>query len=593
MTVSIVGGGRYNAGIGSSADPLYMGDFATQAGDLYVTLFKWAGSDTDITVYNNAASTFDYLTKRSLSTLRYQIATAKELGTQAADQVFAYPAAARDGREVVTFQIRGLVTDAPLVSADNVGSVSSGTALTLSGVDPGSDGGIVVGIYTFSADPGPLTPGNGFVLGPDIFGSKQRTAMIYKTASAGGSLVPSLSWDNASDALGTSLAFAALAEEPQTYVTGYLDESGRGESNLTVFGWTTDDPSTELATKWTGIAPENALDPEGKAAARIILPWAPGGTTDGQSLNLAARKPGSDSVSSFFFPGIVTGTASPGQIQTLDSPIETLTMQRIINSMNRSAEITMPHFPEDPNGIYADTEGAFKYTPDYAYRYFLAWYVVSRAAGGHTGPVDKLWLATRCMFQACYTGTSTPVLSRLITGQPDGALYAHAGDFVRNPTTTGPNPELMVHPGGPSYGQRIRVSAIDNLQYHCWGAGALGPGASGSETYDGYDFIVTGVLARLEGDTLADLAAQAPGCRLAIYASGDFSQKISGPMISGSFVDEHGHGIFYRVDTTWRWILSVTRRDGTTYLKPINPTVIAQINDELAPLLAATPPVVP
>lgn len=581
MAVTIAGGGRFNAGVGSAADVMYMGDFATEPGDLLLTLFKWYDTDTSITVYNNAGSSWEYLTKRALSSLRAQVAIAENLTHQAADQVYAYPAAARDGRECVTYQLRGVHqgTGSARVSADGYTSASSVTTLTLSGVNPGADGGMVVGFFVFSGDPGTLTAGSGWTIAPDLFTTKQRTVMVYQAASGAGSLAPQLSWTSAVDVIGIPIAFAAQASAPETYVTGYLDESARGETGLEVFGWQTDDPSTELPTKWSGVAPADALSPAGNPAARVILSPAPGGTTDGQAMHLAMRKPGSDSVSSFWFPGVVSGTSQPGQTQTLDSPAETLTMQMFIDTMTQAAEIAAPHYPEDPNGLYADVRGAFKVAPTWAYADMLPWVVMGRAAGGHTGPIDKLWVAYRNIFQLLYTGYTTPSLQRKIVGAVEGAWYWHAQEYQ------GDAPSVQAHPGGPAYGNRMRASeAAGDYMWHGWGAGG-GP-VSGSD-FTTSDWALYGLQIRLEGDTLADLDAQKDNFRGFVYAACDFW----GP---GDLHNEVGHGKFHKITPTWRWVLAAVRRTGgTVELPPINPTNIATVQSELAPLLAATLPAIP
>jgi len=578
MTVSIVGGGRYNAPGGTGSGVLYIGTEAFQAGDCYLGIFKWDDSDSTAT-FANAAETmsFTYLTERhhtaSGSALRMQIGYAQDLFASAAEDLFGVIADARSNREAVGFLLRG-VTAEPVVSSDNVSYVDAGASLTLTAVDPGG-AGIVLGVFVLHETGIAYTVPTGWTEAPDTFGTSSRIIVIYKQTTVAGNQTPSLTFASACQAMGTSIALAAIAEQAPTFVTGYLDASARGKTGLTVLGWVAD-PSLELATKWEGVATENALDPiTGAPAAKIIVAPAPGGQSDGQKILLAVFDPTSDDVSSFGFSGVVTG--SSGAIQTLDSPAESLSMSLYVDAMASPNEMQPPHYPEDPFGVTFDVGGAFKNEALWQFGHFLPWGVLMPAQGGHLGPVDKLWIALRKIHQANYAGGA--LVATVAQDAPEGSVYN--GDQASNPQ---PSMTRQLHPGGAGYGMRIRASecSVPGRYWHFYGAGASRSG----DGYNGLDFMVTGYQVRVEADTLADLAAQLPNLRMVAYAGGD----LSSPLAGGAALTEFGHGKMVRLTSTWRWVLSAVKRTGTQYVKPNSPSNIAAIQSELSPLLSVAPP---
>lgn len=577
MTVSIVGGGRYNPPGGTGSGALYVGTEALQAGDCYVGIFKWDDSDSTATFANLAETiSFTYLSERhhtgSGSALRMQIGYAKNLIASASEEMFGVIADSRDNREAVGYLLRG-VTDDPVVSSDNISYVDGGTSLTLTAVDPGGVG-IVLGVFVLHETDIDYTVPSGWTEAPDLFDTSSRVIVIYKQTVSAGNQTPSLTFGATCHAMGTAIAFAGIAEDAPSFVTGYLDVAARGKTGLTVLGWN-GDPSSVLATKWEGVATEDALDPDNAPAARIIVSPAPGGTTDGQEIALAVFDPASDDVSSYGFPGIVTG--SPSAVQTLDAPAETLSMALYVSAMAAPNEMQPPHYPEDPFGVHFDIGGAFKNEALWQFGYFLPWGVLMPAQGGHLGPVDKLWIALRKIHQANYQSGS--LVATVAQDAPQGSIYN--GDQATNPQDP---VTRQLHPGGAGYGMRIRASecSVPGRYWHFYGGGAARSGSG----YNVLDYMCTGYQVRVEANTLADLEAQLPNLRMVAYAGGDLSTPLAG----GPGLTEYGHGKMVRLTSTWRWVLSAVKRTGTQYVKPSSPSNIAAIESELSPLLGYTVP---
>lgn len=581
MPASVADGGRYNAPGGAASGDLYLGTWGPVSGDTYLTFFKWDDAAATINFSDGAFQTWTKLTARlhsaGGSSLRSQIGYIVNLPTLASNDTYAGPTTSVDNREGVTYLIRGL-TSSPIASTDNI-TYASGTTITLTSVDPGSNGGIVVGFFAWHETGLTVTVPSGWTRGPDIYTTASRTCMIYKVASGAGGLAPSLTFSGSATVMGTSIALSAPASAASTYLTGYLEATAIGKT-VTVLAWT-GDPSANLATKYTSVPLVSALDPGSAVAAKFVVTPAPGGTTNGQTLLTAVFDPGNSDVSSYGFPSVVTGSSSI--IQTLDSPAETLSMQAYIDQMTTSNEIYFQHYPEDPGGVAFDVNGAAQTSNGvpFEFGYFISWGVIGPAPGGNLGPIDKLWIAIRKMHQGDYNGTT--LTRQVAEDAPNGSIYDRD---LASGAVTAVTREL--HPAGVGYGMRIRASeccAVPGRYWHFYGGGAPAPGPSGN--YTAYDRMVGGYQIRVEADTLADLAAQLPNLRMAAYAGGDFSSPLAG----GPALTQIANGKTRRLDDTWRWMLWGVKK-GTTNVDfhPDSSGHISAIAGDLSTLSGATLP---
>lgn len=308
MAASVAHGGRYNAPSGAGSGLMYIGTWAPVTGDFYASFMKWQDVSATIDFYDDQPLTWTKRTARlhtaGGSNLRMQMAYAANVPAMPANSLYAGPTTSVDKREAVTYLFRGVTTAAP-VSADNVAYAAAATALTLTGCDPGSSGGITVGFFAWDT-PG-LTPtaGAGWTLGPDIFSSKDRTCMVYKVTTGAGSQAPSITLSGSANIMGTSFALAAIAAPAPTSVTGYLEATAVGRT-VTVLLWAGGDPSTENATKYLSVPLIAATDPGGAAAAQFTVTPAPTGTTNGQTVLAAAFDPANQDASSYGFPAVVS-----------------------------------------------------------------------------------------------------------------------------------------------------------------------------------------------------------------------------------------------------------------------------------------------
>lgn len=308
MAASVADGGRFNAPSGAASGLIYLGTWAPVAGDFYATLMKWQDAAATIDFYDDQPLAWTKRTARlhtaGGSNLRMQLGFVANAGAMPTNSVYAGPTTAVDGREAVTYIFSGVTTAGP-VSADNVAYAAAATALTLTGCDPGSDGGITVGFFAWDTTGLTPTAGAGWTLAPDIFGTKDRTCMVYKVTSGAGSQAPSITLSGSANIMGTSFALAAIPAGAPTSVTGYLEASAVGKT-VTVLLWPTNDPSTGLADKHLAVPLIAATDPGGAAAAKFTVTPAPAGTTNGQVILAAAFDPANQDTSSYGFPATVS-----------------------------------------------------------------------------------------------------------------------------------------------------------------------------------------------------------------------------------------------------------------------------------------------
>lgn len=319
--ISIVdNGGAFNNN--QNVGPLlYCGVHDIQSGDLFIGFQRCKDANNPTFTFGDVGTppqTWNYLTKRSHSSeanMRMQIATALASANATGVNFFAYHTPDVGDREAVVLQFRGVDLSSPIVSSDNITYLNGTGNLVATSVDPGSDGGMVLGFATTDMTDGlpELTPLSGWTDVPDLYSTRYKLSVIFKNKNGAGGETPSWAISASGKAMATSIALkAASAGGGVTLVRAFLLPSARGKTGLTGFVWT-GEPDSVLAQKYTGLSTYDTLDPQGREAAGIQMSPAPDGTSDGQSVICVFEDPGSDDVSTWRVPGAIHGdVATPG-----------------------------------------------------------------------------------------------------------------------------------------------------------------------------------------------------------------------------------------------------------------------------------------